>query len=1661
MPQPGNISDDLETTIADGRATRPSAVEELRAAPRFSIAELNNLDHDQLMERLQTTKYDTRGPVTKFLDLIDAPRNAIANFASSAAAKKAYEAGNVGAFGQPKVVFSDLLGEMGMSPGLTRSVLGFAGDIATDPLTYVGPGAVKNIGVQVGRRGSKVLKTAIKSVGKGEEIANPIARELHQAVTALHPVEEGADAGSHFASKIYGEIDPKKPKSGPILGDYYDRPTNTATMVDDDLVKVDAEFAQARDAGDTAAMALRRLELAKHDRLAAASKSFVAEHGYGGKFKNVEGTAIKDRAVRYEPGQGLLFGNAGSQIAHIPLTEYGIYVPAFTPPAKAAVAARATAFVKEGKIPQAANLIKSWGVLSKGPQVMRDLEKANAELDNTRSLRSLGEESGWGVTDAHVDRAHAIDEIRNGPVEVVDLDKMSDADVMTVRDEIRGMNQAPGAGDTLDQALVQGEREAVRGRLMADAKAAHDEAVLASMAKRDKILSDYSTQVRQHIADYQSMLDNIDANKVKDLGELQSAQMMHEAIVAQHGLVQTNMQADPFFQMMYKRLPNGRIQRSELYATHPYKAYRDDARKAAEGVAEGSDEVRAFDEHLKAVDPNSPEAAALLQQRAETKAKVAAEFIAKNYDERHRAITAMADEDVERSLSMADAMHSYTDALHDFADKTRGTIQGAVSRDFDILSESAKHMLGVDDAVLGSSFFASLERAARGVLSDNSAAEKLLAHADRELRTTFRNSLSGVNGLAAEYLAMKSGGAVERANTELSNFDLATKNLMIEHEIPDNKANDLMSYIYAKAVQRHPDKGEFDLLNLDGTPGQILQSLERLGAAGGVFDKPEIVKGIEELADQYNSINKEMGAAERAAGIAKNDRKGYVPNVLNPEFKPLVDANKQSGGLEKSGIGKFKEGFQTHKQLDRYRFTAPDGTRKEFYEADRHLMEYFNGFDAEGNMKFTDKFMQNYGPTSPFPDVGKFIANKIQTILDHETVYKDVYEAAKGKEGMVQKLLAKPVDAMELNSLASNGMFNYLTGMDPGAMKVFSEDALFQLRSRMAGHDMAIARPDFQDAVRLHFLDLNEAIVKDKGNKVGSSWIMKGGQKATVLPPSGGKSGRVLVGDTVYRKLDVNPTVLSHPDNLASGMLEHLDMAAYLPERLAEQVERVVNAVPPENTGLFLNTVNELNKVWKAYTLFRFAWITGNAIGNIWNMASGGVNLKSFTEHAGDAVKLWKHRHDLDYLKKTFTVVGGRKVSYYDLIERMEQHSLIKSGRAQASVREVYGDYQPGQFSPPAKNIWERPGQFIANEKEAIAQNIKRQQRMSALAEGAKDGDKAARFKAGLSAINDRRYFNRIFSQFAAMNGVVEDVSKIGAYISFLDDGLSAEQAAKRVKDVLFDYSDMTQTEAKLRKYYLPFYAWVRNNGAFQVRTLLQNPKWAAAVPKLKDAIEEAVAGDQAVPDWARPGWMRDEIATQVSTDPAKALTIGSWIPTEPVNRLGGAAVGGWDGIMGLLRFGGSMLAQPIQMPLSLGQGREYYTGRTIAPNMEGDLSPGEFIGSQFGALREILPMGLRTPPLIAAGKEGPGALAARLAAGGRLQGLDTKQLAFQTEREFKTAEDGLRKHIAIAEREGNKEESLAARVRLLALYREKAKTGGKIPKWAAKTLAGESASIH
>jgi hypothetical protein len=222
----------VDHIIQANRAATPQRIADQRIRPRLSIGEINQLSQDGIRAGLDPAgEGDDRSAAVRFLDMLDLPRNTIANVAfgeptaggiigtiggtagagaligafgglagagagaligagiGAAGLLGAQFAGSFvpeetrrsilsqssgrGAVGQRSIFFSDALREVGVENRVARAVLGFTGDVLMDPTSYVSGGG--NTVLRVAANGAKI-RLARPVVRRFDDIAGAVVR---------------------------------------------------------------------------------------------------------------------------------------------------------------------------------------------------------------------------------------------------------------------------------------------------------------------------------------------------------------------------------------------------------------------------------------------------------------------------------------------------------------------------------------------------------------------------------------------------------------------------------------------------------------------------------------------------------------------------------------------------------------------------------------------------------------------------------------------------------------------------------------------------------------------------------------------------------------------------------------------------------------------------------------------------------------------------------------------------------------------------------------------------------------------------------------------------------------------------------------------------------------------------------------------------------------------------------------------------------------------------------------------------------------------------------------------------------------------------------------------------------------------------------------------
>lgn len=1598
----------LDAAVAASRAAQVPGVQEQRRVRRYSVAELNEMDSERLAEAIANTEFDGRGPVTRAIDMLDAPRTAILR-ALVPAARRVSErnraTGERAAFGVGRVTFADVLGEAGMRPGLLRGALGFLGDVAFDPLTYVGPAGwgAKAVGVggrtvQVGAQGRRLLLREARRFGRGgtEAVQNTILRRGLESGAVIRPgALERLDAARKAAAeraRASGLVDraeqlargvTPQDRAAMLVSRVLGRPTTGARATAMRAAGFDAPFTSSgggalvanaidrvpTDVLDSTGRAVTMSERFR-ERVAARgsfAREFVGRFGVGGI-----GSGRGVNVTR----KGIEFGDAGSQIAHIPFTEVGVFVPAFTPQARVAQGLR-----RMSRMAPAAGAATGVTLMSRAFTAMN---------------------------------AQDIDAI----------ERLVNADTVL-------------AADPSQAANIDSAREATREALSAR---------VAAMRQRAERLS-----------------EAIRNTPVEQLGE---ANLLHALRARQHALAAANLAesraktAAPFANIWFDALPEA-TSRERMFAPELAMKRRSSLADGLQGFVGADpeyrrlqDEMAKIDEMTADVEGRNPTALheeyrELIRQSAERAGVLREQYRARLTDGQLALLDA-ADEDIENAASVAEAFALQSESLHRLAGLTGASVAGIMDDGAKAMTHAARHLLDLSDEAVGISPFASMRVAVERTLDTDEGVGlgvlQTIEEADRIKRRAFGNRRGQSSDVFRRAALTLEGDARRQALNQARPVLEAVRAIRRDYDLSDDALDQLAAVITAQIYARHSEVGNGPwqdalrrVVAADGSVEHVPEGnaawIDMLDDArkNGLLDEaqhPGITQRINEVAAEVSRLLDEARDAGLDDDILRTVKRSYVPAVSLPEFNQQVARAKANrAGTLSAGQARATEAFQKPSSTWEYRFTDDEGKIQMFREYERHIAAL-----PEIELEGLDPAL-------------KAQAQAVKSIIDK---FERLTPGMEWEDRLRQ--FARPMDLFTIDRARKAGEFAAITGTSLTA-RMFADNALYALSERLASQSRAAAVRGLASYMERHAKYLKNAEVVRKGADAGELMVTLNGEPAQVRVFGQGSRQQIRVNGVAHRQILDVPAAFYEGRGLAAGLAKALRTDAYYPTPLADAIEQFARfASDDESVRRALKMIDVATTYWKGATLMHPAWTVFNIVGSLLLMAQGRasdpVRFASFAPRALRSMIQSRGGR----LPSTTATLRGAEVSMADVLDDATRLGVINTNMAAEMVAPILPD---GRVSVPDFVAEAGRGSSLRRQyKAALEQELT----AKAVGAAATTGDK---LNAARKAIAREGYVRRVFSQWAAMNGFIENWMRLTAYMSLIDMGENPISAARRVRDTMFDFTDMTSFERGVRRYVMPFYAWLRSNGAYQLRQLFANPKWAAMTPKLKELIEESTAEHDQIPDHLRPEWMRELATIQIGDDPESRIgfTAGTVLPAEPVYQALSPVAGGASGAMHLLDYLGSSVNPVLTLGLQLGQGREAFTGRTIGPGFgDADLTALEFVANQFvpRVLREILPTGTRTPPLVAAYDKGlaPGTL--RLLLGGRAQPMDDERLRRARVRELQEAEGNLRRAVVMAESNGRRERSFEARTRLMALYAAAIRDGlgDEVPVWAREQLA-------
>lgn len=973
---------------------------------------------------------------------------------------------------------------------------------------------------------------------------------------------------------------------------------------------------------------------------------------------------------------------------------------------------------------------------------------------------------------------------------------------------------------------------------------------------------------------------------------------------------------------------------------------------------------------------------------------------------------------------LAEAYRNVADAALKYHEMLGGSLSQHLDQGTIGAVETVKHALGVSDDIMGTTLLGKVGTAMSRVSGETNAVTKAVRSADRQVRTLFGlRSGSVPNKLADVHYRITADA--RRAEAEVADqMRREIGGIMAQHGIPASMADNVHAlatmYGYREAARKlnlnlaqtvalkRVQNGKLVPSELHTGMQTLIKDLHDAGV-GAEFHKA--LRGVAAKAADALST---YGDKEQAEYLLHRMIPGYIPNVTTREAEAMLSVKEGSGlpfDASAPAVGNIpKERFQRARSTQVFQFQHPEtGEWMEFLGMDRDAI-------SKGPEEMAALARDNPKDAARIEEMRRIIST-----------YDKLAEAGSAPPPKIMSIF-------DLNAEQAKGRFGPLSVGDAN----FFEPGLPSIIGRRAGmHERAMARAELAHIINDVGMPADYQSVVNLARDTAQEHVLPNGEVATIIPSTGrfgGKVPIVVARGQRYRFLDRN--MAGYVDNPIIGPLYDGAKGRLIPEQLADKIEDVARVFKDDQLEGVLKHIDTFTGLFKGLTLFRPSWTIGDIVGNVANAASGGLPLKGMAERLKDAylAKLADHRPDLIPGLRVQTATG--ELAGQAALDYFRKTAFDKNIPAEIGLQMS----QRGLSALPSQT--RRVG--VLSDLTTDAQYAANQYAQSL---GKVGGAAAGGLRVGWDRIN--RF---ALGPWVRANAFVNDVVRGAAVLALHDAGHDIDAANAMVRRVLFDYHDLTHFERRYMKNLVPFYSWVRSNLPFQLQQLFLRPGYVNAIPKVQNAIEEAIDGEQRVPMNLRPRWMRGAVMTQIGANPESriGLALDNSVPQgDLLHALSGVV--GWDGAQEMMHYFGSSTNPAIQIPLAIGSGREYFSGRSIgADTGEGDMTTGEFLANQVG------PVSFGKGVARAAGK-GLGYGAGKFLIGGRIQDFDESRIRTTRGRDFRDRADGARRAAIMAERSGDKDASLKARVRLLKVYQSAIDAGVEeeagVPKWAREAI--------
>lgn len=295
-----------------------------------------------------------------------------------------------------------------------------------------------------------------------------------------------------------------------------------------------------------------------------------------------------------------------------------------------------------------------------------------------------------------------------------------------------------------------------------------------------------------------------------------------------------------------------------------------------------------------------------------------------------------------------------------------------------------------------------------------------------------------------------------------------------------------------------------------------------------------------------------------------------------------------------------------------------------------------------------------------------------------------------------------------------------------------------------------------------------------------------------------------------------------------------------------------------QGTKAFIKSFDALQSTWKKLALFSPGFHVRNMAGGMWNNYVTGMNLPQLIKYTQEGAR------------EVFRAARGKESGLY---REFREQGLGSTGQANVEL---------GFTRDPESAI-----------RKAVEQRSK---------------DAKGKVVQRLNPLN-------AFQTSREAGDIVDQTNRFAVYKWSRDRGMSPQQAAEKVRETQFDYTQLTNVEQNVFRRIAPFYTWTRKNVPFQIKKFLEDPRKFQNINRLRLNAQENVGLNEE----NMPEFMKENFYTPLYGADGKGKMLALNLPLGDLTKLSNP-----------LKMGTDMVSQLAKTPVEIATNYNMFKGKAI-----------------------------------------------------------------------------------------------------------------------------------